>query len=223
MAATMEAMANRTIISNILEQLSDMKYKDRQQNGPDQPVQFLEFRPTLVPSILVNKLWADEGTSILWKRYPHLPALDTMEQTRRQYYADKIQRIFSMGPSPEGPMGLDYLDDLVWPNLKSLELELDLQKHGAKFASMMHPGLEHLEISGVQSGGSAHFVDVVFPSLLVRNHWFSLHLDKVKTLAIFWMLMLFSRPHVRTSRAFDSHLKLRRIMIFSTQVTLWHS
>jgi len=174
MVAAMEAMTSRTIVSNILEQLSDMKYKDRRQYGPDQPVEFLEFRPTLVPSILVNRLWADEGTSILWKRYPHLPALKAMEPTRRQYYANKIQRIFTMGPPPEGSQSLDYLDDLTWPSLKSLELEVDLQRYGAKFSSMLHPDLEHLEISGVQSGTPAYFADVVFPSLLVGYHWFSL-------------------------------------------------
>lgn len=60
------ALSDRHIVSTILASLSDMKYKDRRQYGPDEPVQFLEFRPTLVPAILVNKLWADEGTSILW-------------------------------------------------------------------------------------------------------------------------------------------------------------
>lgn len=143
-----------------------MKYKDRRQYGPDQPVEFLEFRPTLVPSILVNRLWADEGTSILWKRYPHLPALQNMRPARRQYYASKIERIFSLGPPPDRTEPLDYLDNLAWPNLKSLELEVDLQRHGAKFSSMMHPRLEHLEISGIQSGGSTFFVEVVFPSML---------------------------------------------------------
>lgn len=60
------ALADRQILHTILRHLSDMKYKDRRQYGPDQPVEFLEFRPTLVPAILVNRLWADEGTSILW-------------------------------------------------------------------------------------------------------------------------------------------------------------
>jgi len=65
-SAASTVLADRQILSTILLQLSDMKYKDRRQYGPDQPVEFLEFRPTLVPAILVNKQWADEGTSILW-------------------------------------------------------------------------------------------------------------------------------------------------------------
>ena len=64
--AASAVLSNSHILSTILSHLSDMKYKDRRQYGPDQPVEFLEFRPTLVPAILVNKLWADEGTSILW-------------------------------------------------------------------------------------------------------------------------------------------------------------
>jgi len=166
-AATAQALASRHIVSNILHHLSDMKYKDRRQYGPDQPVEFLEFRPTLVPSILVNRLWADEGTSVLWKRYPHLPALKTMESARRQYYANKVQTLFSIGPPPDSLESLEYLDHLAWPNLKSLELEVDLQRHGAKYSSMVHAGLEHLEISGFQSGGRAYFVNMVFGSLLV--------------------------------------------------------
>ncbi|ORY11452.1 hypothetical protein BCR34DRAFT_484150 [Clohesyomyces aquaticus] len=167
MAAT-SALANRHIVSTILHQLSDMKYKVRRQFGPDQPVEFLEFRPTLVPAILVNRLWADEGTSILWKRYPHLPALSDMDQARRQYYANKVQQIFSTSPPPGHPATLEYQDDLRWPNLESLELEVDFFRHGAHFLPMLHPGLEHLELSRAQGGGSEHFAEVVLSSVFAH-------------------------------------------------------
>ncbi|KAF2684849.1 hypothetical protein K458DRAFT_477532 [Lentithecium fluviatile CBS 122367] len=158
-------MTNRHIVSTILHHLSGMKYKDRRQYGPDQPVEFLEFRPTLVPSILVNRLWADEGTSILWRRYPHLPAFKKMPIERRQYYAIKVQHVFALSPPPGSADSLDYLEDLAWPNLKSLELEVDFKRHGANFASMLHTGLENLEISGLQSGDSNYFSGVVLPAL----------------------------------------------------------
>ena len=167
MAAT-TAMMNRHIVSTILHHLSDMKYKDRRQRGPDQPVELLEFRPTLVPAILVNKLWADAGTSVLWKRYPHLPALKFMDMERRQYYANKVHQIFSLSPPPGHPETLDYLDNLEWSSLKSLELEVDFIGHGAKFLNMLHPGLEHFELSGMQSGGATYFADVVLPSLFAK-------------------------------------------------------
>jgi hypothetical protein len=163
------AMTNRHVVSNILHHLSNMKYKDRRQYGPDQPVEFLEFRPTLVPSILVNRLWADAGTSILWRRYPHLPALKEMSFERRQYYANKVQRVFALSPPLGDADPLDYLDGLAWPNLKTLELEVDIMRHGIRFASMVHSGLERLEILGFQSGDSNYFSEVILPALLVSR------------------------------------------------------
>ncbi|KAF1954025.1 hypothetical protein CC80DRAFT_477034 [Byssothecium circinans] len=159
MAAT-TAMANRHIVSTILHHLSDMKYKERRQYGPDQPVEFLEFRPTLVPAILVNRLWADEGTAVLWRRYPRLPALKIIAPDRRQYYADKVQRVFVVN-SPAGSM--EYLDGLQWPNLRTLESGVDFARHGEEFRSMLHGGLKHLELSGYQSGDSRHFENEVLP------------------------------------------------------------
>ncbi|PVI00386.1 hypothetical protein DM02DRAFT_728596 [Periconia macrospinosa] len=165
MAIPSAAISNRSIVSTILHHLSGMKYKDRRQNGPDEPVEFLEFRPTLVPAILVNRLWADEGTGILWRRYPHLPALRWVSPPRRQYYADKVQHVFVMSP-PEGSVGdLDYLEGLQWPNLKSLEFEVDFQRHGKLFAPMLHGSLEHLELFGMQSGDSEYISNTVFPEL----------------------------------------------------------
>ncbi|KAL5389758.1 hypothetical protein DPSP01_002249 [Paraphaeosphaeria sporulosa] len=165
MAASAAALANRHVLSTTLLHLSDMKYKDRRQYGPDQPVEFLEFRPTLVPAILVNKLWADEGTSILWRRYPHLPSLKHMPLERRQYYANKVHQVFALSPPLGGVETLDYLEGLSWLNLKSLELEVDLQLYGAPFRRMLHAGLEHVELSGIQSGGSQYFIETILPTL----------------------------------------------------------
>jgi hypothetical protein len=165
MAAAM-ATADRRIVSIILHHLSDMKYKDRQQPGPDQPVELLEFRPTLLPSILVNKqVWAEEGTSILWKRYPHLPALRVMTPDRRQWYANKVERLFVFGPSPESGDDLAYLDGLEWPRLKILELDVDWKTHGSSIGRMLHPGLEKLEFLGPQSGNSDYIAGTVLPEL----------------------------------------------------------
>lgn len=157
--------AHHRIVSLILRHLSDMKYKDRRQPGPDQPVEFLEFRPTLVPSILVNKSWAEEGTCILWKSYPHLPALRDMSFDRRQYYANKVQRLFVLGPAEEEEEDLAHLEGLEWPQLKTLELEIDWERHGKAVSTMLHAGLENLEFSGPQSGGSLYFTRTIMPAL----------------------------------------------------------
>lgn len=143
-----------------------MKYKDRRQRGPDQPVEFLEFRPTLVPSILVNKLWADEGTSVLWRRYPHLVALKDMGVERKQWYARKVESAFIMSP-PDSIEDLTYLEGLDWPCLRTLELEVDWRRHGTSLTRVLHDRLEYLELSGAQSGGSEYVAHVVFPAFLV--------------------------------------------------------
>lgn len=175
MAAT-DAMADHRIVSLILRLLSDMKYKERRQRGPDQPVEFLEFRPTLVPSVLVNKLWAEEGTSILWRRYPHLPALREMNLERRQWYANKIERLYVLGPPLEDGEDLTYLEGLTWPRLKNLELEVDWRTHGKSLGSLLHPGISHLEFSGSQTGDAKYIAEVVLPALLRPcQHLHSIH------------------------------------------------
>lgn len=175
--ASATAMADRQIVSLVLHHLSDMKYKDRRQQGPDQPVEFLEFRPTLVPSILVNKLWASEGTSILWRRYPHLPALSSIRNDRRQWYASKVQRAFIVSPEPDAAEDLEYLETLSWPSLKTLELEVDWKRHGKSLYHMLKANLEHLEISGEQSGSSKYIAEVVLPAFLnPHNKLQSIHI-----------------------------------------------
>jgi hypothetical protein len=164
MAAAAAATADHRIVSLVLHHLSDMKYKDRRQPGPDQPVEFLEFRPTLVPSIMVNKLWAEEGTSILWKRYPHLPALQDMTFDRRQWYASKVERLFVLGTADDEE-DMVHLEGLKWPKLKTLELEVDWKKHAKGTSTMLYAGLEHLEFLGSQSGDSHFIAGTVLPVL----------------------------------------------------------
>ncbi|KAF2134091.1 hypothetical protein P153DRAFT_104570 [Dothidotthia symphoricarpi CBS 119687] len=163
MAAT-EALNNRHIVSRVLFQLAESKHKERQQRGPNYPVEFLEFRPTLLSSILVNKLWAEEGTSILWSRYPQLPALELMTYNRRQNYANKVERIFCV-VSTHSNEDLSFLDGLNWPRLKCLELDIDWRTRGHSFRNMLHAGIESLELSGVQSGDSDYIAESVLPAL----------------------------------------------------------
>ncbi|KAF2644345.1 hypothetical protein P280DRAFT_392319 [Massarina eburnea CBS 473.64] len=161
--AAATALSNRHIVATVLHHFSSMKYKDRRQYGPDLPVEFLECRPSLLPAILVNRLWADEGTNILWRQYPHVPALRGVAPDRRQWYANKVESMFAMSPLDSDGEELVYLEALAWPNTKALEFEVDFSRHGQRFKGMLHSGLEHLEISGSQTGGSKHFAETVLP------------------------------------------------------------
>ncbi|OAL53398.1 hypothetical protein IQ07DRAFT_609842 [Pyrenochaeta sp. DS3sAY3a] len=165
MAATM-AMADRRIVSRILHHLSFMTYIARQQSGPDEPVELREYRPTLVPSILVNKLWFEEGISIVWKQCPHLPAMKAMRMERRQYYASKVEQLFVSGPPTESDDNLAYVENLRWPNLKRLDMELDWKMYGKSLKGLLHPGLEHLGLSGEQTAGSTYLSEVALPTLI---------------------------------------------------------
>jgi hypothetical protein len=168
--ATVSAVAHRHIVSLILNELADMKYKDRRQGGPDQPVELLEYRPTLVPAILVNKLWADEGTSILWKRYPHVPALKGLPQARQQWYAEKVEWLYIVSPTLESGEDLEYLEQLAWPRLKSLELDVDWKRHGHSLRHTLHSKLEHIEISAAQSGDSTYIAETLLPTLFKSSN-----------------------------------------------------
>jgi hypothetical protein len=163
--ATTLALADGRLVSLVLSHLSDMTYKDRRQNGPDQPVEFIEFRPTLLPSICVSKLWADAGTSILWKRYPHLPAMQRIPIERRKWYASKVERIYLLSPPSGSGEDLGYLEQLDWPCLKSLELEGDWRDQNRALYHMLHPNLEHLEISATLLDHSTHIAKTLLPKL----------------------------------------------------------
>lgn len=164
--AAAQALGNRHIVSHVLHHLYESKFKARVQQAPDQPVEFFEFRPRLLPSILVNKLWAEEGTSILWKHFPALAALKSMTYERRQWYANKIESIYSAVRANDHH-DLGFLEGLQWPSLRNLELNIDWRSHGSIFRNMLHVGLENLELSGFQTGDSNYFADTILPSLLV--------------------------------------------------------
>jgi hypothetical protein len=90
-----------------------------------------------------------------------------MSPERRQYYANKVRCIFLLSPQPGSTETLEYLDSISWPSLKSLELEVDLQEYSAPFINMLHDGLEHVDLSGNQNGGSKYFTETILPMIFV--------------------------------------------------------
>ncbi|KAF2499154.1 hypothetical protein BU16DRAFT_503088 [Lophium mytilinum] len=165
MSAAERVLTDPIFVLKILKTLSSMKYKVKRQFAPETPVEWLEFRPTLVPSILVSRLWANEGTSVLWENYPHLLAMADMPVNRKQHYANKVHKIFIMSPLPGSPISLEHLRDLQWPLLESLEMDIDFARHGEQIRSMMGPTLKHLELSGYQSEGAEYFGQFVLPTI----------------------------------------------------------
>lgn len=162
--AQAEATANLNIVSLISHHLANSSHKYRGQRSLECPVELLEVRHSLLPAILVNRLWADAGTSILWKQNPNLSALKWMQHDRQQLYASKIQQLQLSDPHDENDDEYEFLKDLEWPGLKSLDVDLDWQSHQHHLRGLLHANLESLTVTGTQSGGSAYVMQVTLPA-----------------------------------------------------------
>ncbi|KAJ8115283.1 hypothetical protein OPT61_g3037 [Boeremia exigua] len=163
--ASAEATANRKIVSLILQNLADTTEKCRHQRSPEYPVELLELRQSLLPVILVNKLWAEVATCIAWRLSPNVSALKWMQHDRRQLYANKVEQLQLSDAQDESGIEFEYIKDLEWPNLKSLELDLDWQLHQHNLRGLLHANLERLIVTGMQSGGSTYVAHVTLPAL----------------------------------------------------------
>lgn len=164
--AQAEATANRSIVSRILHHHTEITERYRHQRSLEHPVELLEVRHSLLPAILVNRLWADLATSVLWKQPPNLSALKCMQRDRRQLYASKVEQLQLSDPQDENDDEYEYLRDLEWPRLKSLELNLDWQLYQHNLRELLHADLQSLTITGLQSGGSSYVAQVTLPALL---------------------------------------------------------
>ncbi|KAJ4334975.1 hypothetical protein N0V87_006468 [Didymella glomerata] len=89
-----------------------------------------------------------------------------MQQDRRQIYASKVEQLQLSDPLDENNDEYEYLRDLEWPRLKSLELNLDWQLYQHNLRELLHADLQSLTITGPQSGGSSYVAQVTLPALL---------------------------------------------------------
>lgn len=71
--------------------------------------------------ILVNKLWADEVTEIVWAELHTLEPLERVHPDRRQYYAGKVRKL-KIILDPKLPAATACLSGLLLPRLKEVEL-----------------------------------------------------------------------------------------------------
>lgn len=164
--ADTEATANRKIVSLILQHLADIRDSHRYQRSLECPVELLEVRPSLLQPILVNSLWADEGIFIIWRQIPNVSVLRWMPRDRRQFYASKVEQLQLFDPADESDDDYEYLKDLEWPKLKSLEVDLDWQSYQHHIRGLLHAGIESLTVTGAQSGDSTYISQVMLPALL---------------------------------------------------------
>jgi hypothetical protein len=164
--AASQATASRPIVSCILQHLFDAEFTKIRVQSPGLPAEILECGPSLLSPILVNRLWADVGSTVLWRRHPPVEAFAMLPQDRRQWYADKVEDFSVIDSAPGASDDPAHLQDLHWPNLKSVEAYIDWAFLSTTMANMLHPGLLRLELSGPQLTGSIHIAEVVLPALL---------------------------------------------------------
>ncbi|KAL6709631.1 hypothetical protein ACN47E_001059 [Coniothyrium glycines] len=166
--AASQALADRCIVSLVLRELSETRDKHRLQRGSDRPVELVEYPPTLVPCMLVNRLWRDEGAAIVWRNYPYLPILKQLHFAQRQWYANKIERLVleELGDADD----FAYLQDLKWPMLKHLNLRLDPAKHATLIMSLLRTKVDHLTLGGKQSTEPKHITGTILSLLLGQTN-----------------------------------------------------
>ena len=108
---------------------------------------FKDDERTLLSACLVNKTWAEEATSILWRKDPPLPLLASLPNERGRYYAGKIR--FLKAPRNESD-GLKHdLTHLLFPRLNSVRIHETWQmSYQVRVEQFLTPQLEELYYDG---------------------------------------------------------------------------
>ncbi|KAH7055927.1 hypothetical protein B0J12DRAFT_656271 [Macrophomina phaseolina] len=139
---------------------------------------------------LVNKLWADEATEMIWAHLDELAPLERVKPERRQYYAAKI-RSLKVVLDPRSPPATACLSGLALPRLREVELMFYYD------ATLQHiPPVLTSEVRAVTVHFSprclARACDYAFEAMMTRCHHLetlkyigpSRHLDPVKLLSL---------------------------------------
>ncbi|KAF2754634.1 hypothetical protein EJ05DRAFT_504160 [Pseudovirgaria hyperparasitica] len=140
MSAVDQALGQRVILSNILLQLTGLELvllKPAKANKD-----MIRGSPSLLPCLLVNKLWADEATRLLWSHRAKLESLLKIDVTRRQYYASNVRSIEALSStgiqSHQDTVSLDSLNSLDWPCLKEFTMHISANARSSDFQDF-HP------------------------------------------------------------------------------------
>ncbi|RMD43652.1 hypothetical protein DV735_g1409, partial [Chaetothyriales sp. CBS 134920] len=98
---------------------------------------------SLRAAILVNKSFAEQGSAVLWRKFPPVSALAKLDEGRRQVYAAKIWPLDFMGD--DGPHHLAFTG-LKFPQLKDISVDsFHASDPGLKY---IQPSLEVFSLFG---------------------------------------------------------------------------
>ncbi|KAK4550265.1 hypothetical protein LTR36_003232 [Oleoguttula mirabilis] len=102
---------------------------------------------SLRSAILVNRDWAEEGTSVLWRR-PSVSSLAAICEDRRQIYAGKIHELDFA--ADEDGLWHNGFTDLNFPRLKGISVDFyePLDGSGLRLGQYLQPSLEVFHFYG---------------------------------------------------------------------------
>ncbi|KAF6233581.1 hypothetical protein HO173_008138 [Letharia columbiana] len=112
----------------------------------------LDNAKALFAALQVNKLWADEATTLLWRVDPPILALARIEDAERlQYYADKISSLYLRYFENEDDAYKNQmkLRSLRFPRLNRLRTEQPGGKDEQVFLKYLQPNLRTFEPCGL--------------------------------------------------------------------------
>lgn len=111
-------------------------------------LEHLKDNKALFAALQVNKLWADEATTLLWRKNPRVLDLARIEDVNRvQYYAAKISEL-EIELSKNDCKGHLRLQDVHFPRLKRIAMKIRDCKKEHKFSQYLQPHLRTVIVSG---------------------------------------------------------------------------
>ncbi|KAM0798402.1 hypothetical protein BDR22DRAFT_860017 [Usnea florida] len=127
-SACSQAVELPEIVAAIMEQLCDNR--------------------TLFAALQVNRLWAEEATTVLWQNYPSISALIQIHDAERlQYYANKVSH-WEIADYEDGPELHRKLQLLRFPRLRQISVRSSYFLDGKKFLRYLQPNLRRLLFVG---------------------------------------------------------------------------
>ena len=103
---------------------------------------------TLFAALQVNRLWAEEATTVLWQNYPSISALIQIHDAERlQHYANKVS-YWEIGQYEDGPELHRKLQLLRFPRLRQISVLSSYFLDGKKLLGYLQPNLRRLLFVG---------------------------------------------------------------------------
>ncbi|OCL10181.1 hypothetical protein AOQ84DRAFT_375161 [Glonium stellatum] len=170
--ATQQALCLPEIVSNILRQVwENTQYCKFEWGVPVEYNCYFERNGSLMSCILVNKLWAAEGTNIIWGEKEDDECFTSVDGPRLQYYANKIREIrirHNKISQPVSSLASIPLSHLHFPRLSSLTLKTPFNAPTSELIPFLTPRLRTIKLVSSKPSEMDRIVSDIWP--LVKKY-----------------------------------------------------